>query len=361
MTAHGGPRRTSTTPARHPNTSEPLSQIVLDVDLPQLVARYTTEGRQSGPNRVTFSCPNPEHPDRHPSFQVFRSNGGKWRFRCYSQCGAHGDAIDFLQWLEGLSTAEAVERVKHITGRGESRTPPPPRERPQTPLNRDKSTDLVRQYIEWRSWPRWVVSRFGLESVQSSRGDRRVRHPFYRPEQNGELSIPFYQDRASRGVEPKWAGMSGASIIPHNLPSLTQEGLWGLVLTEGPADSISASVALENTSGIAVLGIPGANSWRAAWSHILEGLTVAVWPDSDTAGEHFLKTVRATTSVDIHPITADSSDLSEHLKRHGAADVRHRILDALGGEHSPADTPNLESLLRGIFPGSHVIEQGVRR
>ena len=76
----------------------PLSELVAAVELPALVEARSGQGRRSG-GRYLFRCPNPAHPDTHPSFTVWRTPAGKWRARCQSQCDWQGDALDLVQWL----------------------------------------------------------------------------------------------------------------------------------------------------------------------------------------------------------------------------------------------------------------------
>ncbi len=50
-------------------------------------------------------CPMPDHDDRNPSFYV---DPGKQYYRCFG-CGAHGDVIDFVMRMRGLTFKEALE------------------------------------------------------------------------------------------------------------------------------------------------------------------------------------------------------------------------------------------------------------
>jgi hypothetical protein len=60
----------------------------------------TTSG--AGPR---YHCPNPKHPDAHPSFTI---KGQRWR--CWSQCAASGNAIDLLLFVGWVNTkADAIE------------------------------------------------------------------------------------------------------------------------------------------------------------------------------------------------------------------------------------------------------------
>ncbi|MFP4271261.1 MAG: DNA primase, partial [Alphaproteobacteria bacterium] len=54
----------------------------------------------------------PFHREKTPSFTVTASRG---TYHCFG-CGAHGNALDFLMAIEGLSFAEAVRRAADLTG-----------------------------------------------------------------------------------------------------------------------------------------------------------------------------------------------------------------------------------------------------
>lgn len=52
----------------------------------------------------------PFHDDRHPSMQIYPDG-----FHCFV-CGAHGDAIDFIERLKGCTKYEAAKIVAEISG-----------------------------------------------------------------------------------------------------------------------------------------------------------------------------------------------------------------------------------------------------
>ena len=56
----------------------------------------------------------PFHADQRPSFSVFRGHCG-WRWNCFAGCG-HGDEIDFLEALKGLTPSEAIRLFLEMAG-----------------------------------------------------------------------------------------------------------------------------------------------------------------------------------------------------------------------------------------------------
>ena len=61
--------------------------------------------RPAGPGKLKGLCPF--HDEKTPSFNVNSANG---YFHCFG-CGEGGDAIGFVQKIEGLSFREAIERL----------------------------------------------------------------------------------------------------------------------------------------------------------------------------------------------------------------------------------------------------------
>jgi len=372
VTPQAGPERPPTRPASNPNPTPRVSmaEIVDAVDLVALVTRYAGPPRQSG-GRFTFSCPNPDHPDRSPSFTVTRDKHGRWRWKCWSQCGTGGDAGDLLVWLEGVSTSEARARLGMMTGKLRDSTPDTGRgfgrpygyaEQERRPITNRNVLDpaearaILTKYLQWRAWPEWTVERFRLEVVKDGGRKYRVRHPFLRPEQDGTFSVPYWQDRARTSDEgPKWISPSNGRPVPHNLPSLVSSDVRAVLLTEGPADAISATVALDGNEKVAVLGIPGVGLWRAEWVRALDGLPVAIWRDSDPAGAGLVERVRDTLGRDLGVISTDHPDLTDALRMLGPDEVRERILSEfdLDSEPVPVEEDRLSVALE-IFPGSKV-------
>ena len=85
-------------------TSNIFQDIKDRVDLKDLVRFYGLEVDRGG-----FAC-CPFHNERHPSFKVYEDH-----YHCFG-CGEHGDHIDFVQKLYGLSNIEAAKRISQDFG-----------------------------------------------------------------------------------------------------------------------------------------------------------------------------------------------------------------------------------------------------
>ena len=87
--------------------SEIIFQDIKDrVDLRELVRFYGLDVNRGG-----FAlCPF--HNERNPSFKVYEDH-----FHCFG-CGEHGDHVDFVQKLYGLTNIEAAKKISHDFGLG---------------------------------------------------------------------------------------------------------------------------------------------------------------------------------------------------------------------------------------------------
>lgn len=288
---------------------QPLAELVALVDLPALVARYSGPGKGAG-NKFTFRCPNPQHPDNTPSFTVERKGAGKWRAHCWSQCTWTGDALDLVCWLEGCDVLQGKEKLRAFMGLPASDiwVPPaqkqpaaPPTLKPQRPIaeqlqaTRTPSPEMCEQvlakYLLWRGWPDDVVHHFGLSVVLDDWGRVRVRHPFHEPTPEGR-KVVAWQDRAKGDALPKWIGPEGVALPLYNLDALTDE-VRAVVICEGPADTISATVALHQSAHprIIAVGVAGTGAWRHDWAHLFAGRRVLTAADSDTAADKLREAV----------------------------------------------------------------------
>ncbi len=318
-------------------TREPLDDLVRRVDMPALVERYSGQGRRSG-SSFTFTCPNPQHPDRNPSFTVTQDKRGKWRGICYSQCQWSGDALALVQWLDGGDVRAAADRLRAFLGEPSTDTwrpvalkqTAPPLVSVPAPLPTETRrppeqvcAQVLTDYLHWRHWPDWTVDMFGLSVVLDDRGAVRVRHTFYGPTDDG-CEVLAWQDRAKGDALPKWKGPHGRPLPLYNLPALRRSGITAAVICEGPADTISATVALQGSAQMRMVavGVPGVNGWRTEWAQLFAGLAVLTAADNDKAGnllrdriEHDLAPVHCTLRHLMLP--SDVKDMNDWCRQHG--------------------------------------------
>lgn len=351
-------------------SAEPLADLVARVDLPALVERYSGPGRGRG-TAFTFQCPNPQHADRHPSFTV-TYKGGKWLAACWSACNWRGDALALVQWLEGCDVRAAADRLRAVnnepaldtwTGPVRRTKPAPapvaPAELPtdtRTPSPEACERTLAR-YLDYRGWPSWVVDEFGLSVVLDDYGRVRVRHTFYAPVEGGGREVVAWQDR---GKDPKWIGAKGVPLPLYNLPALAAD-LSAVVVCEGPADTISAAVALRNYPAIGAVGVAGTGGWRTEWAELLEGRTVITVADNDDAAQRLRDTMtrdlKHTRGRLVHVTPPDPlKDLTDWCQCVGFATVG-TYLNGLARIEPPIESPEyLETWIRLLTEGGISVE-----
>jgi 5S rRNA maturation endonuclease (ribonuclease M5) len=168
---------------------------------------------------------------------------------------------------------------------------------------------------------------FGLCVVLDDYGKPRVRHTFYRPTDDGR-EVALWQDRATLPGKYRWLTPRDATLTLYNLPALRCDDITGAVICEGPADTISATVALKQSAHmrIVAVGVPGAGNWQKQWAHLFDGLGVLIITDNDDAGlklradiERDLSRVHCTARHLTLP--ADVNDLNDWCLKHGHSAV----------------------------------------
>jgi DNA primase len=88
---------------------------VLDrIDLAELATEIC--GEPVGRGRSTkWRCPNPAHPDQHPSMGLYESKQGHLRWKCHS-CGEGGTAVDLLMISSKLTAGQALRELAACAG-----------------------------------------------------------------------------------------------------------------------------------------------------------------------------------------------------------------------------------------------------
>lgn len=84
-----------------------IFQVIKErVSLRELVKFYGLDVDRGG-----FAC-CPFHNERNPSFKVYEDH-----YHCFG-CGEHGDHVDFVQKLYGITNIEAAKKISHDLGLG---------------------------------------------------------------------------------------------------------------------------------------------------------------------------------------------------------------------------------------------------
>lgn len=341
-----------------------IPELIARADLDRLVTRYAALSKRTA-RATTYHCPHPLHEDKNPSFTVSTSRNGKQVARCHSQCAWHGDALDFLKWIENVNTAEALSLLRKFVGVNteapttKRETSPKPLVRSCTTVTGEKAAEFLAKYCKARGWPLEVAERFGLEVVLDNKREPRIRHPYLvRNKQSGEWVPGYWQDRGRKGVEPKWLSERDSTPLLFNLPSLEVAHLEAVVICEGAPDVITATLALEGCKLVAVVGVPGVNAWQPKWAELFTGLRVLVAADRDPAGEALEQAI--TSSLDTAPayFRPSRNDLTDTAKEIGLDKLREALLGALGTQPEATERTLQETLdlLHAHFPGGFLVE-----
>jgi 5S rRNA maturation endonuclease (ribonuclease M5) len=245
-----------------------------------------------------------------------------------------------VKWLEGLSTGDAAKWLRNYLGDAEA---PAFHKKPSAPvkpiskltprgeeLTGESAERFMMKYLSSRGWPLEVVEKFSLSVVLDESGKARIRHPYFTPTSSGEWVLSYYQDRGDKSSALRWKSPKGSTPQLFNLRSLEAESLEGVVICEGAADTITASLALEGLSSVAVIGVPGVAAWRDEWAHFVNGLRVVVAADNDEAGRTLEQRVKGSVSSPVTFVRAEHGDLTEIANEIGLESLRALLLTGLG-------------------------------
>jgi len=86
---------------------EKLKQI----NLPEFLSRHYGLEVAGGKARCPF-----HPPDQNKSFSIFQNGGDVWLWKCFHDGEASGSIIDFVIRKDGLSVAEAIQKIKELEG-----------------------------------------------------------------------------------------------------------------------------------------------------------------------------------------------------------------------------------------------------
>jgi DNA primase len=251
-----------------------IPHILAAVDLEAEVSRRARPAGRPG----LFYCPG--HDDQRPSFTV-----KKGRFDCYP-CAQHGDIIDLLVWLDGITKAEAIERLAEQCGIVAA---PQRHNRPTPPTD----AEILAAFLESRGWGWALAAELDLRVVSDKRGQARVRFPF-----RHRGKTVYHADRATVPGALKWLNATGAVPCPYEVDRLEKAQESGaVVLVEGITDTAAIVNAYADP---AVVGIPGVGGLKDSWAPAFADLSVYVIADRDEAGER----LRSAADTILGPVAA---------------------------------------------------------
>ncbi len=142
------------------NPTNSLADAKRRLPLPDLMA-HLGHGDHA---KKSAQCPF--HEDSSPSFSVWQSDGGAYRFKCHAGCG-DGDEIDYLAKVRNVSTGDAIREFRQMADVGASKpytkqkTKPKlvPQKPPAVPFAWSACVDALTpdkldQIADWRGYSR---------------------------------------------------------------------------------------------------------------------------------------------------------------------------------------------------------------
>ncbi len=323
----------------HTNKSsyaQTLPELINCVDLNVLVENYAGAGRRTGSGQL-FRCPNPAHVDNRPSFSVFTGRDGKQRASCLSACGYIGDALNFIEWHLGVGTKEAADILRSFAGVSNEYTKPyiskPKLERSLVQTSQGRVIDdasAINGYLDGRGWPADAVETFGLTIMRDGYGTLRVRHPFYAFSNGEQVEAGWQARRLDGSPEFRWLGPKGVPLPMYNLPALMPDDITHVIICEGPADTVTAAIAMREHQNYACVGVAGSKAWRGEDAGLFVGLHVLIACDADSAGEKLADNITADilgTSLSVSRVQfLDGCDITKLAKIHGIGSLTRFFL-----------------------------------
>lgn len=248
----------------------------------------------------------PFHDDGTASLHVYDD---KWH--CYG-CGAHGDAVDLIAKMEGISTIEAVKRMdgQWIDG----------------PVVR---SEKIAEWVEADTVPTDTVYHPKLGSPEAMypyhRGDRLIGYICRWELPGGKIIRPVTACRHEETGEVAWRWQAFANPRPL-YRSDAHKGT--LILVEG--EKVADYLRGYGLPGCTWAG--GAGAWKHSDWQSLQADRVVLWPDADEPGRIAMIGIAEILSErGIMTRMVDTSDLDDRMDAADLTepDIRARIVKAI--------------------------------
>lgn len=263
--------------------------LIARANLPELIGGYIQLKRDGKEHKGL--CPF--HDDSDPSFTVYEK-AGKGKYKCFA-CGAHGDALDFLQEYLDIDFKEAV-RTLDSNALPEATHRPAPRAvdkpvatwQPILPVPEHAAAmDPAKLWNPKREdAPNYKGTALRPTAVYTYRAtDGQLLGYVLRCEfEDGGKFTPQVTYCANRQTgEERWCLTFFPAPRPlYGLEELAAKPEAGVLIVEGEKCKDAAAAAL---TGFAVISWPGGSNGfhHVDWSR-LAGRSITLWPDADDPG-----------------------------------------------------------------------------
>lgn len=249
-----------------------IAALVAQADLPAIASR-SAELKARGSEYVTRCVFH--SPDNNPSLWFFQK-GGKWQFKCFS-CGQGGDALDWIETLEGCDTAEAL---KKLNGGGLVNQNFKPKAVKRLPDRQTMKPPPDAPYPDMRM-PRIGGDPVKVWAYKDAAGD--LLGYVARYEKDGAKEYRCWTWGVRGPDAPGWAMGHWSKPRPlYGLDKLARRPEAFVLVVEGEK---TADAAQELLGQYVVVAWPGgANAWKHVDLEPLRGRRVDLWPDNDEPG-----------------------------------------------------------------------------
>ncbi|PYE55484.1 hypothetical protein [Deinococcus yavapaiensis] len=341
-----------------------LPDLIEDVCGPQLASGWSVE--RGG----VIRDPRPGHEERHPSFSVFRSKHGCWRWKRFGGDDAGGDAYDFLLQC-GYSPAEARRELETRANLPGASTPlqrivkPPSIHALPTgggnfsPLSEDERHRLTRlvspldendpgarELARRGLWGESALDAGKLTRPFRTRAGKVLAHrgalaltvggPDGRPWGLKVRNAGTAEELRTRSLERYVYRLKGHGSPAWCSPRYGQGS--ALLLVEGELNAVAAHRALRAAAQFDVQGLAGAS----AWPHVsgLASRVVYLYTDDDRAGrdaqERLARLAYQEGASDVRslPFLPVGRDFCDLLGKDGVSVLRAWLLEAIDASAS---------------------------
>lgn len=268
-----------------PTPSLTREELLSENPLDAYLAQHGFKLVGSGKERSTNACPKTTHGDKHLCVSI---NTAEQLFRCHD-CGVGGTIIDWLMIERNQTAAQVMSDLGPII------------HEPAPVLSTAPKVTAVYDYLN--------------ES------------------QEMVYQVVRYEPKTFRQRQPDGKGgwnwtMEGVTRVLFNLPEVIASKL--VVICEGEKDCITAG----RFGFAATCNVGGAGKWLDAYSTVLTGKDIIIFPDNDPAGrkhgDDILKSVSdLANSVKLVVIPSPHKDLTQFIDSFPDAAVARQALTAL--------------------------------
>ncbi len=322
-----------------------------------------------------FACIYPmrhAHGDRTPSVSISESKG---MFRCWVCPDVRGDVIELVKLVKECSFNEALSWLKENFRPWENSQSLAASQKSKTiekKIESNKNADSLSEKIRMQvvlsflkkldfvdntpaaSWlikrrifkPVWdkmrlryvknyeevsksLLNEFGKELLQkvglfNEKGNLRYyKHRLIFPYLDSQFRSLFFQARTiEKDTKPKEQNLAGYVPYPYNVSALDGHSGW-IYLCEGVIDTLTVL-----GRGLQAVGIPGVNSFKAAWCSYFKEKSVILCLDQDEAGRRGTTMIKELLQgAGIHVTENDKSEFPKLFRLKDGEDIN----DLFGG------------------------------